>query len=86
MIRMIKILYFASIKEKLGLECESIPFENGMTLAHVLDALSEKHPVIKEMTVSKNFLYAINQEISRPEASLKDGDEIAILPPLSGGI
>ncbi len=83
--RMIKVLYFATIKEKLGTESETVPYQEGMTLAQLLSELSGKHPGMGELTASKRFLYAINQEVSEPESLLKDGDEIAILPPLSGG-
>lgn len=82
---MIKVLYFASIKEKIGLESENIQFRNGLTLALLISELSEKHPHISSLMNAKGFLFAVNQEVSDFSALLTDGDEVAILPPLSGG-
>ena len=82
---MINVLYFASIKEKLGLESEAFPYRPGMTLGDLLADVAEKHPAMKALTASKKFLYAVNQEVSATLSPLADGDEVAILPPLSGG-
>lgn len=82
---MIKVLYFASIKEKLGVDSETVPYRSGMTLGDLLEEVAVKHPEMKPLTSSNKFLYAINQEVCKTSASLSDGDEVAILPPLSGG-
>ena len=83
--KMIQVLYFASIKEKLGRESETFPYRPGMTLGDLLADVAEKHPGMKALTASKKFLYAVNQEVSPTLSPLADGDEVAILPPLSGG-
>lgn len=85
MVNMIKVLYFASVKEKLGIESEFFECQEGLTLARLITRISEKHPELRTLTVTKRLLYAVNQEVSGLSATLKDGDEVAILPPLSGG-
>ncbi|MBI5185914.1 MAG: MoaD/ThiS family protein [Nitrospinae bacterium] len=85
MVNMIKVLYFASVKEKLGLGSEAFEYKNGLTLSLLITRISEKHPELRTLTATKRFLYAVNQEVSDLSSTLKDGDEVAILPPLSGG-
>ncbi len=81
----IKVLYFASIKDKLGEESEYFEVEDGTTLEFLLNQIKSKNNNIAKLLESRSFLFAVNQEVANLDAILKPGDEIAILPPLSGG-
>jgi molybdopterin synthase sulfur carrier subunit len=74
-----KILYFASLKEKLGKSEESINLLEGTTITQLKTILSEKYdfPV--------NILCAVNYEIANNDLVLKDTDEVAFYPPVTGG-
>lgn len=83
---MIVVRYFAAIKEKIGKDQDLFEIESGgTTLQKILDRIADRYPHVRSVLSSKNFLFAVNQEMSSPETELKDDDEIAILPPLSGG-
>lgn len=81
----VKILYFASIKDKLGEESEDFEVEDGITLESLINQIKAKNNNIAKFLESRSFLFAVNQEIVDLDAILKPDDEIAILPPLSGG-
>lgn len=84
---MINIHYFANIRETLETESESLalPVE-GMTVNALIDHLIELHgkqwsKVLKESSV----MVAVNQTVAKLSATLKDGDEVAFFPPVTGG-
>lgn len=83
------VLYFAQIKELLGIEQE-LYHESG-TLKFLLDKIQEAHPeltrIITEIQNHKgDTAIAINMEISHNMMyELRDDDEIAFIPPISGG-
>lgn len=81
----IKVLYFASIKDKLGEESEDFEVEEGISLGSLINRVKAKNSSIASFLESRSFLYAINQETADLNATLKPDDEVAILPPLSGG-
>jgi len=75
---MIKILFFGSIANGLGKRECSLLAEVGMTLADVLGAVAcdDVQPL----------LVAVNEEqIHDMDYVVKDGDEVALMPPFSGG-
>lgn len=78
----VKILYFSSVRDKIGLPSEEIDF-NGKTLNDLKNTLIKKYPQIRENL--EKVMFAINQEYADLNASLKDGDTVAIIPPVSGG-
>lgn len=78
----VKILYFSSVRDKIGLQSEEIEF-NGKTLNDLKNTLIEKYPQIRENL--EKVMFALNQEYADLNTFLKDGDTIAIIPPVSGG-
>ncbi|WP_373509185.1 molybdopterin converting factor subunit 1 [Thiocapsa sp.] len=84
---MIEILYFARLRESLGLAREQLDFSE--TLGSIADLLahlrSRGEPWATTLGEGESVLAAVNQEIARPDTPLKDGDEVAIFPPVTGG-
>ena len=75
---MIHICTFASYREKLGFENLEMEMPPNSTLANLLtDSRLDRLP--------HNALFAINQRFSGLDTRLNDGDEVAIMPPVSGG-
>jgi molybdopterin synthase sulfur carrier subunit len=76
----VKVLYFASIREKINKDFEIIKF-TGKSTQDLRILLANKYPQIKEiLSVSK---IAVNGKYY--EGDLKEGDTVAIIPPVSGG-
>lgn len=83
---MIKILYFAALREKLGTAGESLELPAGVTdVGGVLKLLAERGGEWATLAAVKNMKSAVNQEMARPDTLVKDGDELAFFPPVTGG-
>lgn len=84
---MIDILYLARLRESLGLAREQLDVSPGInSIAELLVHLrSRGEPWSTTLGEGESVLAAVNQEIARPETKIKDGDEIALFPPVTGG-
>jgi len=84
---MIEVHYFASIRESLGRAHEQVAADAGITtVATLVDKLIAQHgerwsKVLREGRV----LMAVNQAVARPDTVVRDGDEVAFFPPVTGG-
>jgi len=79
----VRVLFFGRLKDLAGREKESIQLPDGATLNDALGELGKQVPGLEALLPS--IAMAINQEYAGPESKLKSGDEIALLPPVSGG-
>ena len=80
----ITVRFFARYAELTGLETASLPLPNGSaTVAEVLDLVRKSIPGARELPARP--LAAINLRQAKLDARVQDGDEVALLPPLSGG-
>ncbi|WP_265942380.1 molybdopterin converting factor subunit 1 [Dechloromonas sp. A34] len=80
----VKILYFASLKEGLGMAGESIVLPAGVTTVGALrDWLVGQGR--EKLASAKNLRCAVNQDMAGLDAPVKEGDEIAFFPPVTGG-
>ncbi len=84
---MIKILYFARIKEALGVAQESIDRPSGANDVAALTAWLRQRGAAwqAELAPGKALRVAVNQALVGMDATIKDGDEIAYFPPVTGG-
>ena len=81
---MIKVLFFAQLRELL--ETESLEFNQEFdTVASLRKALQARSAVWQESLENGKTLVALNQSIADDNATLKDGDEVAFFPPVTGG-
>lgn len=76
--QLIHIYTFARYREKLGFDYLELEMPPGRTLANLLENL-------KLVDLPSDALFAINKRFSGLDTQLNDGDEIAIMPPVSGG-
>ena len=81
---MIKIRFFAGIKERVGREEFTLDFKGG-SVADILNAIEKDIPEISEILLSFKAMVAVNHEMAGMQTLLKDGDEVAFIPPFSGG-
>jgi molybdopterin synthase catalytic subunit len=79
----VRVLYFAVIRERLRRDSDELDLPDGATAATLLDELAARHPAIAGL---RNHLrVARNRETVPLETPLTDGDEVALIPPVSGG-
>jgi molybdopterin synthase sulfur carrier subunit len=83
----IRLLYFARLREVLGLDREILSLAQAEpSLADLLTELRRRGGVwSEELAEGRAFRMAVNQDIAGPEARLRDQDEVAIFPPVTGG-
>lgn len=75
----IYVKYFASLRERLGRSEDVLPDAGELTVADVWRRAS------RENVLPANVLIAINMEYSRPDDTVREGDEVAFFPPVTGG-
>ncbi|MFQ5449099.1 MAG: molybdopterin converting factor subunit 1 [Nitrospinaceae bacterium] len=82
---MIRIKYFASLKSIAGKEEEQMDVGSETTILHLSELISKTTPQIGEMVKGKKIMVSVNQDVAGPDTIVRDGDEVAFLPPFSGG-
>ena len=82
---MITLKYFASLKSIAEKEEDRLDIENPITLDQLSDIISKTTPKMGEMIREKKVLISVNQEMASVDTIIHDGDEVAFLPPFSGG-
>ena len=82
---MITLKYFASLKSIAEKEEDHLDIENPITIDQLSDIISKTTPKMGEMIREKKVLITINQEMASVDTIIHDGDEVAFLPPFSGG-
>jgi molybdopterin synthase sulfur carrier subunit len=83
----VKILYFASIREKLGTDAEELDLPAGVaTIAALRTHLRARGGAWSDALAEGKLLRtAVNQDMAQPAAVIKAGDEVAFFPPVTGG-
>jgi MoaE-MoaD fusion protein len=74
---------FARLREQAGTDNENVELPTGSTVSDVYDAVKRLHPGLE---ADRNAVRAaLNQEFVDWDAAVADGDEVAFIPPVSGG-
>ena len=83
----LKILYFASIREKVGTDAEEIDVPAGVaTISGLRSHLRARGGAWADALADGKLLRtAVNQDMALPSAAIKAGDEVAFFPPVTGG-
>ncbi len=79
----VTVQYYARLRELAGCAEWSCDLPDGSTVADVWQAGVARYPAVVELGASLSC--AVNADFSRMNAAVRDGDEIAFLPPVSGG-
>jgi molybdopterin converting factor subunit 1 len=79
----VRIRLFASFREAVGGGTLDWNAPEGATVAEVVAALRETYPGLGP--AAEKALLAVNQEYVGGDLELHDGDELALIPPVSGG-
>ena len=79
----IKVLFFGFTHDLTGLREEQVELGEGEDLQGLRRLYENRFPRLSEFAGS--LLFAVNQQIADPLAVLHEGDEVAFMPPVSGG-
>ncbi len=80
---MIEVLLFGAAADRAGTRKVQLAVEGATTLAEVWPLLAEKHPGLSCMR--DTLAFAVNGEYAKMDEPVGPGDEVAVLPPVSGG-
>ena len=82
-----KILYFSWIKDKVGTNFEEIEITSEVnTISQLIIFLTKKSDNYKEAFSDLDSIkYSINMQTANIDAKIKNDDEIAFFPPMTGG-
>jgi sulfur-carrier protein len=75
----IKVRYFASLSERVGRSEGTLEYVKAMTVRDVWEHDTSGKPI------PDNLLAAVNMEYAEFDADVKEGDEVAFFPPVTGG-
>lgn len=78
----ITVKLFALGRDLVGKNELPLPLPDGATVQTALDYLNREYPKFRQLTT---YMVAVNMEYADRSQQLRDGDEIAIIPPVSGG-
>lgn len=79
----ITVIPFASVRDILQYSSRKIDLKDGSTVGDLLEALISEFPDLAGIRTT--LLFAVNEEYATSDKLLRDGDEIALFPPVSGG-
>lgn len=83
---MLKIHYFASVREQLAKGTDSITLPQGVsTVADLVDYLVARDPGNALLADTRQVLVAVNQSVSGRDHLLQGDEEVAFFPPVTGG-
>ena len=78
----VRVLYFGVLKDLVGHDSTMMEVAEGSSVAELV----QTHRGSGRASIWDSVAVAVNQEYARASDVLKDGDEVALLPPVSGGM
>ena len=80
---MVEVEYYAEVRELAGQRSEKIELPSGSSTDNLVSAAVEVHPSLDRM--SRNLRVILNGSMVNVSSSLREGDVVALVPPLCGG-
>ncbi len=79
----LSVRLFALYRERAGTKEFSLELPGGSTVADLTDAVRARYPRLAPPDVK--IVVAVNADYAEPEEVLKSGDDVCLIPPVSGG-
>jgi molybdopterin synthase sulfur carrier subunit len=82
----VTVRYFALLRERAGVDAEVVAWDGAAPdVGRLREHLAARAPALAGALRSGALLVAVNQEYATAATPLRDGDEVAFFPPVSGG-
>lgn len=75
-------MYFGVSRDQAGKDEELMSLEEGIQVSDIRQELKKKYPSLEDI---QNFALAVNEAYAEDDLRLKNGDTVAVIPPVSGG-
>ena len=82
---MITVRFFAMLKTIAKVELMEYEADGGVTAGRLKEMIAADIPALAEVLLGRSILMSVNQEFASDDTVIKDGDEVGLLPPFSGG-
>ena len=82
---MINVLFFGQLRELLAVDNVVMDASSVGTIGELRAEIINQHPEWEKHLSSAKNLVAVNQDMAQNETSIRDGDEVAFFPPVTGG-
>ncbi len=82
---MLQVKFFAMLIGIAGVESKEYDISAPVSVAELKEMILADIPALAEALESRSMLISVNQEIAHDNDTVSDGDEVAFLPPFSGG-
>ena len=79
----VSVRLFALLRDRAGTGATDLSLPAGTTAAAAAAAVADRFPAVRDAV--PRVMYAVNREYADAETVLRDGDELALIPPVSGG-
>ncbi len=82
---MVKIIFFGILKSFLKQDQIDLELDEERNIGDLINRLKQEYQNFENIYKDRQIVIAVNQEIADEDTTIKPGDEIAFLPPVSGG-
>ena len=82
---MIKVVFFAALREQLNCSQLSLDSDNIKTVADIKEHLANKNAQWQQVFANNFLLSAVNHDMVNEDQIIKSGDEVAFFPPVTVG-
>ncbi|HET7436162.1 MAG TPA: molybdopterin converting factor subunit 1 [Thermoanaerobaculia bacterium] len=79
----VRLLLFAVLRDIIGRAEDELALDDGATARDVWQSLRARHPELRGY--AEPPMTAINESYAAPDTRLREGDELAFIPPVAGG-
>jgi molybdopterin converting factor subunit 1 len=79
----VRVKLFAVVRDRAGVSEMTLQLRASSTIANARDEIAKQLPQVEELL--RKSAFALNREYAPVESELSDGDELAVIPPVSGG-
>jgi molybdopterin converting factor subunit 1 len=79
----ITVKFFASTADLIGSRQIALDLDEGATVGDLREAVGEQYPKLRPFLPT--IVCAVNESYESPQTVLREGDDVALIPPVSGG-